>query len=253
MIMKRMFNNCPSVSEPRTTPKNEMTTCYLLQKTLLLCVPLLLMAVIGAARSSIRESTQLGDSRSNPADMLALHDNPGIYNDQGLNENQHVYKSRRNRGGYGSKGHHHRGNGGAGYLNSFGGSSSSADNQSDVDDDLALWINEEQVKLLSGFSIRVYAIAMGRVNFFVMDPHINQHIPTIPSEVNSVNFTWRSGKRKHYYHFDRLQSLNENVLKPPTISIKLDGRVPPEARGNCLNMCMHPLSHLIYPTSAFRV
>lgn len=218
--------------------------CQLLQKTLLLGVPmLLLMVVISSARLS-RVSPQPPDTSSNPADILALHDNPGIYNDPGLNADHPLYqhgssnnnnhhKSRRNRGNNGSKSsHHHRGgssSGGTnGYMNGYG---SGADNQSDVDDDLALWINEEQVKLLSGFSIKVYAIAMGRVNFFIMDPHINQHIPTIPSEVNSVNFTWRSGKRKHYYHFDRLQSLNENVLKPPTVSIKLDGRVPPEARG----------------------
>lgn len=125
-------------------------------------------------------------------------------------------------------------------------------NGMDAENDLALWINEEQVKMLSGmwekrvewfclrfirtgivvagFLIKVYAISGGRVSYYVKDPHINQHIPTIPSEVDSVNFTWRSGTRKYYYHFDRLQSLDESILKPPTVSIKVQGKVPQNTR-----------------------
>lgn len=85
----------------------------------------------------------------------------------------------------------------------------------------------------AGFLIKVYAIAGGRVSYYVKDPRINQHIPTIPSEVHSVNFTWRSGTRKYYYNFDRLQSLDETILKPPTVSIKVQGKVPEESRRKC--------------------
>lgn len=57
-------------------------------------------------------------------------------------------------------------------------------------------------------------------------------MPTIPSEVNSVNFTWESGKHnKYYYVFDQLQSHNENILKSPNISINLEGKVPQGAKG----------------------
>nr|CAD7394502.1 unnamed protein product [Timema cristinae] len=41
-----------------------------------------------------------------------------------------------------------------------------------------------------------------------------------------VNFTWKSGVKKYYYHFDRLQSFDENILESPVISIKTKGRVP---------------------------
>nr|CAD7455357.1 unnamed protein product [Timema tahoe] len=45
-------------------------------------------------------------------------------------------------------------------------------------------------------------------------------------EVAYVNFTWKSGVKKYYYHFDRLQSFDENILESPVISIKTKGRVP---------------------------
>lgn len=131
-------------------------------------------------------------------------------------------------------------------------------NGMDMDNDLALWINEEQVKLLSGmfwmrdlfvclrmitpgvglrtgFWIKVYAITGGSVSSYVRDQNINLLIPTIPSEVDSVNFSWRSGTRKYYYHFDRLQSLDEAILKPPTVSIKVQGKVPQLARREYTN------------------
>lgn len=79
--------------------------------------------------------------------------------------------------------------------------------------------------------MKIYAINNGSVSYHIKDPHFNQYIPTIPSEVNSVNFTWRSGNRKYYYQFDRLQSLNENILKSPTISIDLEGEVPKASQG----------------------
>lgn len=100
----------------------------------------------------------------------------------------------------------------------------------EVPHDLSLWINEEQVKLFSGFSMKVFAIDNGRVSPHIKDPNFNQYFPIIPSEVNFVNFTWTAGTKKYYYHFDRLQSWDENILKSPTISIKARGRIPKEPK-----------------------
>lgn len=91
---------------------------------------------------------------------------------------------------------------------------------------LSLWINEEQLRVLSGFSIKIYAIQNGRVYTDLRDPNFNQYLPTIPSEVNSVNFTWQSGNKKYDYNFDRLKSTDESILKTPTVSIKTKGRIP---------------------------
>ena len=85
-----------------------------------------------------------------------------------------------------------------------------------------------------GFSMKIYAIDNGRVSHHIKDPDFNKFIPTILSEVSCVNFTWRSGTKKYYYHFDRLQSLDENILKSPTISIKLKGKVPQQPKGSIL-------------------
>ena len=47
-----------------------------------------------------------------------------------------------------------------------------------------------------------------------------------------VNFTWKSGEnKKYFYHFDRLQSFNEDILPPPTVSVKTRGRVPRKPKG----------------------
>lgn len=41
-----------------------------------------------------------------------------------------------------------------------------------------------------------------------------------------MNFTWKSGNKKYRYNFDRLISLDENIVLPPKVSIKTDGRIP---------------------------
>lgn len=56
----------------------------------------------------------------------------------------------------------------------------------------------------------------------------------IPAEVNYVNFTWKSGSRKYFYHFDRLISLDHNILKDPKLSIAKKGRIPADEKGNLL-------------------
>lgn len=101
----------------------------------------------------------------------------------------------------------------------------------DLDNDLSLWIDEQQVKMFSGFKMKIYAIDNGKVSQHIKDPNFNQYLPIIPSEVSTVNFTWMSGNKKYYYNFDRLESLDENILKAPTISIKPQGKVPRDPKG----------------------
>ncbi|GLV45021.1 shifted [Carabus blaptoides fortunei] len=92
--------------------------------------------------------------------------------------------------------------------------------------DLALWIDEKQVKMFSGMSMEIYAIVNGNVLPYILDPNFEKYLPIIPSEVSYVNFTWKSGMKKYYYNFDRLQSFDEAILEAPIISIKTKGRVP---------------------------
>ncbi|KAF2901450.1 hypothetical protein ILUMI_04726 [Ignelater luminosus] len=92
--------------------------------------------------------------------------------------------------------------------------------------DLALWIDEKQVKMFSGMSMEIYAIVNGNVLPYILDPNFEKYLPIIPAEVGYVNFTWKAGVKKYYYHFDRLQSFDESILEPPVLSIKIKGRVP---------------------------
>lgn len=96
--------------------------------------------------------------------------------------------------------------------------------------DLSIWISEQQVKLLSGYSLRIFAVENGRVSHFLRDPAFDSYLPMIPPEVSYVNFTWSAGHKKYRYHFDQLTSLNEDILQPPIISIKPKGKIPPEPK-----------------------
>lgn len=49
--------------------------------------------------------------------------------------------------------------------------------------DLSIWISEQQVKLLSGYSLRIFAIENGRVSHFLRDPAFDSYLPMIPPEV----------------------------------------------------------------------
>lgn len=51
------------------------------------------------------------------------------------------------------------------------------------ENDLSLWINEQQVKILSGFSLKVFIINYGWVSPHVKDPNFSTHLPLVPSEV----------------------------------------------------------------------
>ncbi|CAG2064768.1 unnamed protein product [Timema podura] len=52
--------------------------------------------------------------------------------------------------------------------------------------DLSLWIDEQQVKMFSGFSMEIYAIVDGHVLPYILDPKFEQYLPIIPSEVGSI-------------------------------------------------------------------
>lgn len=77
-----------------------------------------------------------------------------------------------------------------------------------------------------GMSMEIYAIVNGNVQPHILDPNFEKYLPVIPSEVSYVNFTWKSGHKKYYYHFDRLKSYDPQILAPPEISIKIKGKVP---------------------------
>lgn len=62
--------------------------------------------------------------------------------------------------------------------------------------DLALWIDEKQVKMFSGMSMEIYAIVNGNVLPYILDPNFEKYLPVIPAEVGYVNFTWKSGVKK---------------------------------------------------------
>ncbi|XP_023170111.1 protein shifted isoform X3 [Drosophila hydei] len=100
---------------------------------------------------------------------------------------------------------------------------------------ISLWINEQQLKMLSafyfpqGYSDRLYAIHNGRVMNEIRDTTVYSYL-VIPSEVNYVNFTWKSGRRKYFYDFDRLQTMDASILKAPTLSISKRGRIPQEQK-----------------------
>lgn len=79
--------------------------------------------------------------------------------------------------------------------------------------------------------MKIFAIDNGRVSMHLKSPNFNNNLPIIPSEMSCVNFTWHSGTKKYRYNFDRLQSLDEAILKPPTVSIRIKGRVPQESKG----------------------
>lgn len=75
--------------------------------------------------------------------------------------------------------------------------------------------------------MKIFAILDGVVLQYLLDPNFEKYLPIIPSEVTSVNFTWKSGEnRNYYYSFDELQSFKQDILNSPIISINSSGYVP---------------------------
>ncbi|XP_059219198.1 protein shifted isoform X2 [Stomoxys calcitrans] len=104
------------------------------------------------------------------------------------------------------------------------------------DDNISLWINEQQLKILTALFFPqgyvqgpVYAIHNGHVMNDIKDGRIYNYL-IIPPEVDHVNFTWKAGHRKYFYHFDLLETMDERILKAPTVSIKIKGRIPKEEK-----------------------
>ncbi|XP_053621527.1 protein shifted isoform X2 [Plodia interpunctella] len=91
--------------------------------------------------------------------------------------------------------------------------------------DISLWIDERQVRMFSGLAMKIFAIIDGNVQSYILDPNFSLKLPVIPSEVNYVNFTWKS-KKRYEYNFETLSSSDLKIMKPPVLSIKTRGRVP---------------------------
>lgn len=89
---------------------------------------------------------------------------------------------------------------------------------------LYLWLNEHQ-QILKGFPVRIYGIYNGSVVNELKPAH-NNFIPILPTEVDTVNFTWRSGRTRYNYTFDHLKSSDETIIDPPHVSINTSGRIP---------------------------
>lgn len=99
-------------------------------------------------------------------------------------------------------------------------------------DDFSLWIDEKQVREFSGFPMEIFAILDGVVLPYILDPNFEKYLPVIPSEVNSVNFTWKAGENKNYYYdFDVLESFDSSVLANPLLSVASKGKVPRKPKG----------------------
>ncbi|XP_017054729.2 LOW QUALITY PROTEIN: protein shifted [Drosophila ficusphila] len=127
------------------------------------------------------------------------------------------------------------GGGGAGVGGGGGGGGGGNRHNRNEESGISLWINEQQLKMLTalyfpeGYSERLYAIHNSRVTNDLRDTTLYNFL-VIPSEVNYVNFTWKSGRRKYFYDFDRLQTMDESILKAPTLSIRKSGRIPQEQK-----------------------
>ncbi|XP_028982459.1 protein shifted isoform X1 [Diachasma alloeum] len=102
--------------------------------------------------------------------------------------------------------------------------------------DISLWIDRQQIKMFSGLEMEIYAISEGRVLSYLLDPEFEIKLPIIPSEVSYVNLTWKSGVKRYTYNFYQLQSLDESILKTPSITIKSKGRVPRKPKEFSINL-----------------
>ncbi|XP_063851472.1 protein shifted-like [Scylla paramamosain] len=96
--------------------------------------------------------------------------------------------------------------------------------------DLSLWLDQNQVKMFSGYLMEIFVIHNGRILPYILDPNFEKQLPVIPAQVENVNFTWCAGNKKYEYTFDQLQSQEEELLQVPTLSIAPHGTVPRKPR-----------------------
>ncbi|XP_068245087.1 uncharacterized protein [Palaemon carinicauda] len=101
---------------------------------------------------------------------------------------------------------------------------------------LALWIDQQQVKLFSGYMMEIFVIHDGKVLPYILDPNFEKHLPVIPYEVQRVNFTWQAGRKRYYYTFDRLYSHNPEILEAPVVSLPPTGRIPRKPKVFTVNL-----------------
>lgn len=95
--------------------------------------------------------------------------------------------------------------------------------------DISLWIDERQVREFFDTNMKIYAISDGTVLSYIQDPQFQSYLPVVPSEVLSVNFTWKSGDaRQYFYCFDELSSNDTSILLNPDLSIPKQGLIPKE-------------------------
>ncbi|XP_045102802.1 protein shifted-like [Portunus trituberculatus] len=91
---------------------------------------------------------------------------------------------------------------------------------------LSLWLDQNQVKMFSGYLMEIFVIHDGRILPYILDPNFEKQLPVIPAQVENVTFTWSAGNKKYRYTFDQLQSQEEALLQVPTLSIAPHGTVP---------------------------
>lgn len=125
------------------------------------------------------------------------------YQPEGRVRNSNEHNRNRNGGGGGG------GGGGGEGFNNMG---------------LFLWLSEHQ-QMLIGYPLRIYGIINGTVQD-ELKPNFNNFLPIIPTEVSTVNFTWRSGKMRYNYTFDPLESSDNTIIDTPYVSINTSGRIP---------------------------
>nr|XP_011418865.1 wnt inhibitory factor 1 isoform X2 [Crassostrea gigas] len=91
---------------------------------------------------------------------------------------------------------------------------------------LSLWIDERQIASFFGYPLEVFIISDGSVAPYLLDPNVEESIPVIPPEVETVNLTWEAGPDIFTYWFDDLQSMDESLLYRPLLSIPSSGVIP---------------------------
>lgn len=95
--------------------------------------------------------------------------------------------------------------------------------------DISLWIDEKQVREFFDTNMKIFAISDGTVLSYIQDAQLQSYLPVVPSEVISVNFTWKSGEiRQYFYSFDELSSNDTSILLNPKLTIARQGIIPRE-------------------------
>ncbi|BFZ10872.1 hypothetical protein BsWGS_13910 [Bradybaena similaris] len=90
---------------------------------------------------------------------------------------------------------------------------------------LSLWIDEAQVKTLTGYELEIKIISNGEVTPYVHNPDLFAKI-VIPAEIDTVNLTWQAGPDIYSYFFDDFVSLDQHLLYQPLLGIPARGYIP---------------------------